>query len=106
MQQEIIKNQIWEENLLEEIKYTYYEKGQIIKRYDILNKLKLPPQLNVLIKYPQLARENEIEGKVHVELTYDEDCIPTQFKALNTLGFGIDEEEARKMNLMIELSQR
>ena len=104
--QRIKKDQIWNKELIRETGYSYFEKGQIIKRYDIINQVELSPEVNVHIKYPAMARENQIEGIIEVSLNYNEDCIPTSYKILNKLGHGIDEEVEKKMKLMIQLSEK
>ncbi len=104
--QRITKDQIWDEILLREIKYSYLEKGQIIKRFDVLNNQELQTQLLVHFNYPAMARENEIEGKIEIKLTYDEDCIPIQFEILNKLGHGIEKEVEDKMQLILFLSKK
>lgn len=102
----VVKDQIWQNKLLQEIKYTYLEKGQVVKRVDVLNKVDLPTMVNVNIKYPAMARENNIAGKIVVGFNYNEDCLPIDFKVLNSLGHGIDEEVMEKMKLMIALSRK
>lgn len=102
----IKKEQIWKTDLISEIDYSYFEKDQIIKRYDVLNRIELAPKLNVYIKYPAMAREDQIEGIVEIALTYDKDCIPVAFEILNKLGHGINEEVEKKMNLIIHLSKK
>jgi hypothetical protein len=104
--QRVIKDQIWNKELIREINYSYFEKGQIIKRYDVTNQMELPPVVNVYIRYPAMARENQIEGIVEVLLTYNEDCIPISYQILNKLGHGIDEEVEKKIELMIQLSEK
>lgn len=104
--QRVKKDQIWNKELINETDYTYFEKGQIIKRYDVINQVELTPYINMHIKYPAMARENQIEGVVEVSLTYNEECIPISYKILNKLGHGIDEEVEKKMKLMIQLSEK
>lgn len=104
--QRIRKDQVWKEELIKETKYSYYEKGQIVKRYDVLNQRDLSPEINVHMKYPVMALENQIEGVVEVSFSYDENCVPISFEILNKLGYGIDEEVKKKMNLMIQLSEK
>jgi len=104
--QRIKKDQIWNKELIKETDYSYFEKGQIIKRYDVINQVELSPEVNVYIRYPAMARENQIEGIVEVSLTYNENCIPTSYQILNKLGHGIDEEVEKKMKLMIQLSEK
>lgn len=104
--QRIKKDQIWNKELIRETDYSYFEKGQIIKRYDVINQVELSPEVNVYIRYPAMARENQIEGIVEVSLTYNENCIPTSYQILNKLGHGIDEEVEKKMKLMIQLSEK
>ena len=103
--QRIKKDQIWNKGLIREIDYSYFEKGQIIKRYDVINQVELSSKVNVYIRYPAMALENQIEGIIEVSLTYNEDCIPTSYQILNKLGHGIDEEVEKKMKLMIQLSK-
>jgi len=104
--QRVRKCQIWNGHLIEETDYSYFEKGQIIKRYDVINQMELSPVVNIHIRYPALARENQIEGIVEISLTYDEDCVPNSYQILNSLGHGIDKEVEKKMKLIIQLAQK
>ena len=104
--QRIRTDQIWNDELIKETEYSYFENDQIIKRYDVINQIELYPKINIYIKYPALARENQIEGTIEIALTYEKDCIPTSYQILNKLGHGIDEEVDKKMKLMIQLSKK
>lgn len=102
----IARELIFEGKLMAETSFSYLEKGQVIKRLDVLNKIELPPKLNVYFDYPPLAREYEIEGDVSVDFILDDQCIPTSFRVLTTLGHGIDEKVRDKLQLMIQLSKK
>ena len=102
----VIRDEIWNKGLIREIEYSYYENGQVIKRYDKINKVFLPTLLNVHIKYPMLAKENLIEGVIKVDLIYDANCIPISYQIVNSLGYGIDEVVNQKMKLMIKLAKK
>lgn len=102
------KTKIWKSDLIHDIRYKFIEKRQVIKRYDRINKQKLPTLLNVTfysIKYPIKALENEIEGIVKVSFSLDENCIPESYQILNHLGYGIDEEVIKYAKKVIKYSQ-
>lgn len=102
----VAREEFYENELTEEIVFSYFEKDQVIKRYDVLNKLELSCRLSVHFNYPPLARESEIEGEILVEFTLNDACIPTHFKVLNSLGYEIDKEVNTKVKRMIDLSKK
>lgn len=102
----ITREVFFEDELKEEIVFTYLEKNQVIKRYDVLNKVELSPRLSLHIDYPVMARENGIEGEVLVKFTLNDGCIPTHFNIVNSLGHDIDDEVNNKVKLMIHLSEK
>lgn len=101
-----VKDKIWSDTLISEIDYTYYEKNQVIKRYDVIHKKPLTTLLKVNFKYPALAMENEIEGIIEFKLAYDSLCIPVSYIILNKLGYGIDEEVEKGIKLMLSLAKK
>ncbi|MEZ4829796.1 MAG: TonB family protein [Bacteroidia bacterium] len=50
---------------------------------------------NNQIRYPEIARENEVEGKVYVRFTVLPDGSATGFSVVRGIGFGCDEEALR-----------
>lgn len=49
-------------------------KGSVIEQYDYDNNSKLQPIINVYPKYPEIARENDIEGTVVIAYEVSDDC--------------------------------
>ena len=104
---QLLRNvKVWRKVLIQDIKYTYAENKQVIKRFDVLNQKALPPHLNVYFRYPAMAREMEIEGVVEVSLEYDEDCIPVAYRILNEIKHGINKEVNKKMKVMMMLARK
>lgn len=56
--------------------------------------------LNEQIQYPQLARENEIEGKVYTQFVVNVDGSLSNLKVVRGIGYGCDEEALRIIRLM------
>lgn len=52
------------------------------------------------IKYPDLARENKIQGTVYIEFVVEQDGSITNIKVKNGIGAGCDEEAERVVKLM------
>ena len=103
---QIVRDKIWSDSLIREIEYKYLENNQVIKRYDVINKISLPTRLNVDFRYPALARENEISGIIEVKLSYNNDCIPISYNILNSIGYGIEEEVNKGMKLVLDLAKK
>ncbi|MEZ4775351.1 MAG: TonB family protein [Bacteroidia bacterium] len=55
---------------------------------------------NQQINYPEMARENEIEGKVYVRFVVRPDGSASDFTVVRGIGFGCDEEALRVVNNM------
>jgi protein TonB len=51
-------------------------------------------------KYPQLAKESKIEGKVFVQFVVEKDGEVTEAKVLRGIGYGCDEEALRVVSGM------
>lgn len=98
--------EIYRDTLLHRIRYQYFEKGEVVKRYDEIHQVDLPTKVRTNIKYPAFAREHEVEGVVLVDLIYSDDCILSDFKVRNRLGAGIDDEVLRVMNRVLMLSKK
>lgn len=56
--------------------------------------------LSVNTKYPPLALDNNISGKVYVQFVVDKDGSVTGVKVLKSMGFGLDEEAMRVIKSM------
>lgn len=56
--------------------------------------------LNKKLKYPRLARENEVQGKVYIQFVVGVDGSLSNFKLMRGLGYGCDEEALRIAKLM------
>lgn len=52
------------------------------------------------IVYPQIAKENQIEGRVVVRFVIEKDGLITKIEILKKLGWGCDEEAIRLIKLM------
>jgi hypothetical protein len=92
--------------IVKDIQLKYLDQGKVIERYDALNKTQLPSLINIRFEYPDIARDNEIQGVVKVKLEYDSLCILNSYRVLNHLGYGIDEEVKRGMDENVTLSQK
>lgn len=51
------------------------------------------------IKYPALAKENKIEGNVHLSFTVEKDGTLSDIKVERKLGYGTDEEAVRVLQM-------
>jgi protein TonB len=51
------------------------------------------------MKYPNKARQFNVEGKVFVEFIINKDGTPVDFKTIRGLGYGCDEEAIRVISL-------
>lgn len=51
-------------------------------------------------KYPQLAKESKIEGKVFIQFVVEKNGEITEAKVLRGIGYGCDEEALRVVNGM------
>ena len=105
-QRRITNVQIWNPNLISDIKYTYKEKGRVVNRFDVLNKKQLISEVVMYIDYPPMAREEGIEGVAKYHLTFDENCIPKSFQMFSNLGHGIEKEVGKELKNMIRLSKK
>lgn len=60
----------------------------------------LDDYLSKNIKYPQLAKDNKVEGLVYLGFIIDKTGKPRNVKVLRGLGSGCDEEAKRVINAM------
>ncbi len=56
--------------------------------------------LTATIKYPQLAKDSEIEGKVFVQFVVEKNGEITEAEVLRGIGYGCDEEVMRVVSGM------
>jgi TonB family protein len=56
--------------------------------------------LGAFLKYPEEALKNNVKGKVIIGFTIAEDGALTDFKVLQSLGYGCDEEAIRVLKLL------
>ena len=70
----LLKKEIYNAGKKTGIWETYLEKGQVVKRYDYDNQKELMPNIFFSIKYPELPKENGIEGAVKVYVKFNPDC--------------------------------
>ena len=56
--------------------------------------------LSMKLKYPEVAKQNQISGKVYVQFVVDEKGNLSQIKVLRGIGGGCDEEAIRVVKLM------
>jgi protein TonB len=54
------------------------------------------------IKYPSLARENGVNGKIVISFWIDKEGKVIDAKVIKSAGYGMDEEALRVINLMNE----
>ena len=77
----------------------------------ILTKLDRPPinigggaiwikNLVSSMRYPAVARENNIQGKVYIAITINKDGVPINYSTKNVLGGGLEEEAIRVIKLL------
>ena len=56
--------------------------------------------LNRALSYPEMARENEVEGKVYVQFVVETDGRLSRVKVVRGIGYGCDQEALRLIKLM------
>ncbi|MDF1694778.1 MAG: hypothetical protein P1U56_03065 [Saprospiraceae bacterium] len=103
---QLIQSEIWSDTLIRHRTFKYFEKGELVKVFDEVNKVSLPSHLNIYLKYPAIAREEGIEGDIVVQFQYDEHCIVVGFKLENSLGYGIDKEVRNKLKRYVALAKK
>ncbi|MBP6455166.1 MAG: energy transducer TonB, partial [Chitinophagaceae bacterium] len=56
--------------------------------------------ININLRYPELAKQNNIEGQVTIGFIVNEDGSLSDFKVLRGMGYGCDEEAIRVIKMM------
>ena len=57
-------------------------------------------RFNAHFKYPITATENEITGKINIQFTVNENGVMSDYVFLNKLGYGIEDEILRVLNII------
>lgn len=52
------------------------------------------------VRYPEIARENNVQGKVYIQFVVNKDGSIDEAKVLRGIGYGCDEEALRAVNKM------
>jgi len=52
-------------------------------------------EMGAIVRYPEAARQSNVEGKVYVEFVVNKEGKLTEIKAVKGIGFGCDEEAVR-----------
>lgn len=83
-----------------------YESGQVIKRYDYDTGQALETLFSVFIKYPNSARDNNIQGVVKIGLILDLDCNIEKISIVKSLSGDCDESALVSIRKMAELIKK
>lgn len=65
---------------------TYKEKGIVTERYDHDNNIQLEPLIRFNISYPNIAKENGIQGTVRIRFRVNIDCSINNISIVNSLS--------------------
>lgn len=79
---------------------------EIVLRYDYDSLMDLEPIIQVSISYPDIARENKIQGAVIVSFEVGSNCTLKQVKIIKSLSPECDAEVIRVIKRMIELQKQ
>ncbi len=88
---------IWEE---------IYKGGKVIKRYDHDKKEQLETTFVIQPDFPKIARKNNIQGVVEIELMINEDCKIGVINLTKSLGWGCDEAALKAIRELVVLIQK
>lgn len=84
---------------------TTFENGQVIKGFDYDRNIALETQIRVPVRYPDLARTNEVEGTVKIQIQLNEHCEVESLTVVGKLGYGCDEEALKVVKKLIALTR-
>ena len=102
---EVDQNEVIEEYVAPEVEEDEVEEAEIFTVVEEMPEFpggmaKLAEYLAKNIKYPQLARESGIQGRVFINFVVEHDGSVTNVKVMRSLGGGCDEEAMRVVKSM------
>ena len=102
---EVDQNEVIEEYVAPEVEEEEIEEAEIFTVVEEMPEFpggmaKLAEYLAKNIKYPQLARESGIQGRVFINFVVENDGSVTNVKVMRSLGGGCDEEAVRVVKAM------
>lgn len=102
---EVDQNEVIEEYVAPEVEEEEIEEAEIFTVVEEMPEFpggmaKLAEYLAKNIKYPQLARESGIQGRVFINFVVENDGSVTNVKVMRSLGGGCDEEAVRVVKSM------
>ena len=102
---EVDQNEVIEEYIAPEVEEEEVVEAEIFQIVEEMPEFpggmqKLADYLAKNIKYPQMARESGIQGRVFINFVVETDGSVSNVKALNSLGGGCDEEAIRVVKSM------
>ena len=65
---------------------TRKENGRVYERFDYDNNVKLQPIIRFNISYPNIAKENGIQGIVKISYQIDSDCSISNIRVIESLS--------------------
>ncbi|MCQ6956735.1 energy transducer TonB [Mucilaginibacter aquariorum] len=103
----------WKRYVADTVYTIVYKQGEIISGKEFLNKINVfdvapsfpggdfefGKYLARNIRYPAIARENNVQGRVVLTFVVEKDGAITEIKVLRSLGSGCDEESIRVLSL-------
>ncbi|HOY90162.1 MAG TPA: energy transducer TonB, partial [Bacteroidales bacterium] len=85
---------------------TYKENGRVIERYDYDNNIQLEPIISIVIPYPDIARENGIQGTVRIRYHINNDCSIDNITIIQSLSPECDQAAIDAMKILSDLSKK
>jgi antitoxin component YwqK of YwqJK toxin-antitoxin module len=85
---------------------TSIEEGEVTEKFDFDTGKKLAPIINVTIKYPTYAHDNEISGTVSVSYKSNKDCSISDLKVTKSLSSDCDQEVIRVITKLSRLQKK
>ncbi len=85
---------------------TYKEKGMVTERYDHDNNIQLEPFIRLNITYPNIAKENGIQGTVRIRFHINNDCSIDNISIVQSLSPECDQAAIDAMKKYGELYKK
>ena len=85
---------------------TFKENNRVIERYDYDKNIQLEPIIGFSISYPNIAKENGIQGIVRVRYHVNTDCTIDQYEIIQSLSEECDKEVLNAMKEYCELYKK
>lgn len=76
------------------------------EQFDFDNNIKMPVKVYVLLKYPPLEQEKEIQGVVTLSYVQNKDCSFSNIEVIKSLSPSCDMESMRALKRTLELQQK